>query len=230
MNLQKTAILIFAQSAQKDAANKPFKHAIKVFTQLNKHTVSTVKNTNLPYFHTTEEAQIGTTFGERLTNAIQSVYDQGYDNVITIGNDTPHLQTQHIIDAAKKLETHRLILGPSKDGGFYLIGLHKSQFNPIAFLQLPWQTRTLTQELLATYSLKEEKIQIHLLSTLEDIDTLLDIKAVTEDSHTLSNRTLRQLLETIVSHNTITYTKKNIFKDAFFRSLYFNKGSPSPLF
>ena len=76
MNLQKTAILIFAQSAQKEAVSKPFKNAAKVFTQLNKHTVTTVKNSKLPYFHTTEEAQVGATFGERLTNAIQSVYDQ----------------------------------------------------------------------------------------------------------------------------------------------------------
>ena len=226
MNLQKTAILIFAQSAQKEAASKPFKNAAKVFMQLNKHTVTTVKRSKLPYFHTTEEAQRGTTFGERLTNAIQSVYDQGYDNVITIGNDTPHLQTHHILDTAKKLETHNLILGPSKDGGFYLIGLHKSQFNPSAFLQLPWQTKSLTKELLNTYTPTEEKAQTHLLITLEDIDIAIDIKKIIEGLHTIQNNILRQLLEAIVSTKAVIDIKRVVFIHTFSQYVYHNKGSP----
>lgn len=227
MNLQKTAILIFAQSAQKEAVSKPFKNAAKVFTQLNKHTLTTVKNSRLPYFHTTEEAQVGTTFGERLTNAIQSVYDQGYDNVITIGNDTPHLQTHHILDTAKKLEKRSLILGPSKDGGFYLIGLHKSQFNPTTFLQLPWQTKTLVKELLNTYT--EESAQTYLLTTLEDIDIAIDIKTVIKELRTIGNRKLRQLLEASISTNHIIDIKRNPLIDTFFQNLYYNKGSPTLL-
>lgn len=225
MKLQKTAILIFAQSAQKEAANKPFKNAAKVFTQLNKHTINTVKKTKLPYFHATENTQTGITFGERLTNAIQSVYDQGFDNVITIGNDTPHLRASHIIDTAKKLESHRLILGPSKDGGFYLIGLHKSQFNPATFLQLPWQTKTLTKELLVTGF--QEKKQVHILATLEDIDNLQDIKTVVKKFRILNNRTLQQLLETLVSNTTTIEIIKISFKNFLFQDLHFNKGSPS---
>lgn len=227
MKLQKTAILIFAQSAQKEAASKPFKNAAKVFTQLNKHTLDTVKKTKLPYFLATENAQIGITFGERLTNAIQSVYDQGFDNVITIGNDTPHLRASHIIDTVKKLESHRLILGPSKDGGFYLIGLHKSQFNPTTFLQLPWQTKTLTKELLATGF--QEKKQVHLLATLEDIDNLQDIKTVVKKFRILNNRTLQQLLETLVSNTTTIEIRKISFVFFLFQELHFNKGSPSIL-
>lgn len=227
MNLKKTAILLFAQSAQKEAANKPFKNATRLFTQLNNHTIAIVKKSKLPYFRCTEAQQVGTTFGERLTNAIQSIYDKGYDHVITIGNDTPHLQTRHILDTAKKLETHSLVLGPSKDGGFYLIGLHKSHFNPTLFLQLPWQSQTLTRELLIAYSLTELKTQTNLLETLEDIDITIDIRFILKGLRTLHNCILRQLLEAIVFIKTTIYTQKILFIDSFSIGIYHNKGSPT---
>ncbi|MFC4634763.1 DUF2064 domain-containing protein [Dokdonia ponticola] len=227
MNLKKTAILLFAQSAQKEAANKPFKNATRLFTQLNNHTIAIVKKSKLPYFRLTEEQQVGSTFGERLTNAIQSIYDKGYDHVIAIGNDTPHLQTHHILDTAKKLETHSLVLGPSKDGGFYLIGLHKSQFNPTEFLQLPWQSQTLTKELLIAYSLRKEKIQTHLLETLEDIDLFIDIKIILKGLRALNNHIIQQLLEAIVYTKTTVYTQKIPFINSFSRRVHHNKGSPT---
>lgn len=227
MKQEKTAILIFAQSAQKEAADKPFKNAKQIFTQLNKHTVSIVKKSKLPYFRITEEEQTGITFGERLTNAIQSIYDKGYDHVITIGNDTPHIQVHHILDTAKKLETHSLILGPSKDGGFYLIGLHKSQFNPAQFLQLPWQANTLVKELLNKYTLIGDQTQAYLLTTLEDIDVATDIRTIIEGLHTIGNRKLRQLLEASISTIHIITTKIPFFIDTFSKNQYYNKGSPT---
>lgn len=226
MKQEKTAILIFAQSAQKEAADKPFKNAKQIFTQLNKHTLSIVKKSKLPYFRITEEGQTGVSFGERLTNAIQSVYDKGYDNVIAIGNDTPHIQVHHILDTAKKLATHSLILGPSKDGGFYLIGLHKSQFEPTQFLQLPWQTNTLVKELLHRYTLIEDQTQAHLLTTLEDIDVVIDINTIIVGLHTIGNRKLRQLLEASISTIHIITTKTSVFIDTFSKNRYYNKGSP----
>lgn len=227
MNLRKTAILLFAQSAQEEAANKPFKNAAQLFTELNNHTTAIVKKSKLPYFRLTEEQQVGTTFGERLIHAIQFVYDKGYDHVITIGNDTPHLQTHHILDAAKKLKTHSLVLGPSKDGGFYLIGLHKSQFDSTLFLQLPWQSQHLTKELLTAYSSRKEQIKTHLLETLEDIDILIDIKTVLTGLHTLNNHIVRQLLEAIIYIKTIFYTQKILFIHSFSERVHHNKGSPT---
>lgn len=225
MKTKKTAILIFAQSAQKEAINKPFKNATHLFTQLNNHTIATVQKSNLPYFRITEEAQTGITFGERLTNAIQSIYDKGYDNVITIGNDTPHLQAHHIVEAAQKLESHQFILGPSKDGGFYLIGLHKSKFDPAQFIQLPWQTNSLSDKLL---SLTSENENIVILQALTDIDTVFDIEKMLQKEPKLTNSVLKQTLQAIVT--TITNARKDIqnFIPSFILNNILNKGSPSP--
>ncbi|WP_299678258.1 DUF2064 domain-containing protein [uncultured Dokdonia sp.] len=224
MKTEKTAILIFAQSAQKEAANKPFKNAAQLFTQLNNHTITTVKKSNLPYYRATEEEQVGMTFGERLTNAIQSIYEKGYENVITIGNDTPNLKVHHIVDAVQKLETHKLILGPSKDGGFYLLGLHKSQFDPTKFLQLPWQTNLLSEKLLHVYSENENAI---LLNTLSDIDTLFDIETILEKEQQIANSILVQVLQSVTTTTTAIIKDTQFLIDSFVSNNIFNKGSPS---
>lgn len=220
---QKTAILIFAQSAQKEAANKPFKNAEHLFTQLNNHTTATVKKSKLPYFRATEADQVGTTFGERLTNAIQSIYNKGYDNVITIGNDTPHLQAHHILNAAQKLENHKFVLGPSKDGGFYLIGLHKSRFNAVQFLQLPWQTNSLSEKLLSVYSENNDAILLH---SLTDIDTAFDIETVLKKEQKLANSILKQVLQSIIPTVKTRIEGTQNFMPSFVLNCIFNKGSP----
>jgi len=59
--------------------------------------------------------------------------------VITIGNDTPILKSHHIVEASRQLESKNVVLGPSLDGGFYLLGIHKTHFNREQFIDLPWQ-------------------------------------------------------------------------------------------
>ncbi|CAN0575163.1 unnamed protein product, partial [Ectocarpus sp. 12 AP-2014] len=65
----------------------------RVFETLTKETLRKVKRTKQPYFHISEKEQTGNSFGERFTNAIQTVFDKGYEHIITVGNDTPQLKT-----------------------------------------------------------------------------------------------------------------------------------------
>lgn len=228
MKHNKTAILVFAQSAFKEAINKPFHNSEKLFTQLNAHTLTTVKKTQLPYFHLSEKEQRGNTFGQRLRHAIQYVYDQGYDNVITIGNDTPHLQANDIRKTAQLLEEHSLILGPSKDGGFYLMGIHHSQFDPTTFEQLPWQTNGLAQQFITNISTTttcDKKAQVLLLDTLSDIDVVYDAEAILKEGLFLTY-TLRKILETLVYKIKTGLTTLQTYIHTFLFKLHFNKGSP----
>ena len=80
-----TAILIFANSAEFEAVQKPFRSSETLFDALNEQTIKIVEKTGLPYFHFSEKNQYGATFGERFANAIQSIYDKGFQTVITIG-------------------------------------------------------------------------------------------------------------------------------------------------
>ena len=138
MNTDKTAILIFANSAQKEAVLKPFKSSKALYHLLNTKTIATAKKTGLPFFHYSESEQVGYSFGERFTNAITSVFNKGFENIIVIGNDTPHLTKKHLLKAEENLKQQHCVLGPSKDGGFYSMGLRKSHFNIGSFLKLPW--------------------------------------------------------------------------------------------
>ena len=106
MKNNQTAILIFANSAEFEAIQKPFQSSQLLFDALNLQTLKVVKKTGIPYFLSSEKNQTGNSFGERFTNAIQSVYDKGFENVITIGNDTPHLQSQHILKAVENTQTN----------------------------------------------------------------------------------------------------------------------------
>ena len=134
----KTAILIFANSAEKQLISKSIASS-DFFNLLDSDTVKTVKKAGLPYFHFSEKEQIGHSFGERFTNAIETILNKGFQNVITLGNDIPNLTANLIVKAKNKLENSDYVLGPSTDGGFYLMGFKKAHFNKTDIQNLPWQ-------------------------------------------------------------------------------------------
>jgi len=223
MNTKDTAILIFANSAQTEAERKPFKSADILFKTLNKEIETKVKKTGLPYFIISDNIQTGDSFGERFTNAIQTIFNKGFVNIITVGNDTPHLKTAHLNKTIAKLQTNDIVLGPSRDGGFYLMGLSKQVFNAEAFKKLPWQTSALTKTFLNLASKKN--ISFNTLEKLYDIDDLQDIKNIINTYRSLSKALITLLL------NSITTKEKAIcFTSLLFSSLslssYYNKGSP----
>lgn len=223
MTKNTTAILIFANSGQHEAFAKPFKSSQLLFDELNYQTLKKVQTTGLPYFHISENEQIGTSFAERFTNAIQSIYDKGFDSVISIGNDTPHLKSGQIIQAAKELKNHDIVLGPSLDGGFYLMGLKKSHFSVETFLKLPWQTATLSQSIYRLIA--SNRTKLYKLETLSDIDSLSDIKLLVDGFKSISNK-IRSLLLQIISIKTLIYFEINGSHANFQNEIFFNKGSP----
>jgi uncharacterized protein len=66
--------------------------------------------------------QRGHDLGARMRDAIDQTLMSGADAVALIGSDLPSLPTTHITDAFTMLESSDLVLGPTDDGGFYLIG------------------------------------------------------------------------------------------------------------
>lgn len=218
----KTAILIFANSAEKEAERKPFLSKV-IFDALNKQTLKTVEKANIPYFLITEKQQTGTSFGERFYNAISLVFNKGFQNVITIGNDTPHLKTHHLVDTLKFLEKKELVLGPSKDGGFYLMAFQKNYFNKEHFISLPWQTNGLHHAISKAANAKNTTIQFLLL--LSDLDCKEDIQAILKSVKQISY-TLLKLLHAFCIINKSTFKElKNILLNILIPK-NFNKGSP----
>lgn len=223
LNTNKTAILIFANSAEQEAFSKPFKSSALLFDALNHQTLQKVQKTGIPYIISSEKEQVGTTFGERFTNAIQSVFDKGYEQIITLGNDTPHLQSQQILQTVQQLKTNDIVLGPSLDGGFYMMGLRKSQFNRKTFLKLPWQTSELTRSISRVISAK--KIRLFTLEVLKDIDSVADAKSVLNSAKSLS-KTIKLLLLSILSEVKVLVIFCALLIKNGTLLHHFNKGSP----
>ena len=195
-----------------------------LFKELNKQTIATARKTGIPYVVFSENEQVGNTFGERFTNALTSVFDSGYDQVITIGNDTPHLSAGHILLAQEKLKQSALVIGPSTDGGCYLMGIKKKHFKPEQFKNLPWQSSKLGAIISDTLSRK--RTNLYLLETLSDLDTFADLQQMLKKTSTLSKRLL-QLIQNIVNQGlSLGYYTTNRFFESLTKS-HFNKGSPS---
>ncbi len=221
----KTAILIFANSAEKELTSKSISSS-DFFNLLDSDTVKTVKKTNLPYFHFSEKEQIGSSFGERFTNAIEAVFNKGFEHVISLGNDIPHLRANHILKATQNLATSDYVLGPSTDGGFYLMGFKKTHFNKTSFQNLPWQTAKLRQRL--NTELQHQNKSVSYLEMLTDIDDVSDIDFVLESFKTLDFK-IKRLLLTIRKTTKTIVTSASVFQYATVFESPYNKGSPISL-
>ena len=224
--INSNAILIFANSSNEELKHKCMPKGGVLFQGLTEHAIKTAKKTGLPHFLITEKEQYGNSFGERFVNAIKSVFDKGYDNVITIGNDTPQLKPSDIIKASRLLQAKKAVLGPSRDGGFYLMGLHKSQFDVRAFRELPWKTNTLTKKI--TILIEASKVDVIQLRVLLDLDTSEDLQRVLNGLKDTSKKIFLLILSLVAPFREII-VQGFVPSVSNFNNTYFNKGSPFPL-
>lgn len=221
-----TAILVFANSAQKELANKTMPKGELLFEGLIEDTLQKVHATGLPFFHFSDAQQKGATFGERFTNAIQEVFQNGFENIITIGNDTPQLKTSHLLQAHAALQAEKTVLGPSLDGGFYLMGIHQSNFDSDSFKKLPWQQFNLFHRISALLDIADSVL--HQLPMLRDIDTFNDVKRLASFRKSISS-TLLRLLASVLQLGHELQTILVSFLSAILLQQPHNKGSPQLL-
>lgn len=168
-----TVILLFSNTSQKEVQEKQIISGHTLFSHLHHSTLKEAQKTGLNVLVFNEHNQTGNSFGERFSNAIQQVFNKGYKHIITIGNDSPGLTQEHLIIAERNLKQYKNTIGPSFDGGVYLIAISKHQFQKEKFSALPWQTPKLYKALQLFLSSNHSKLQI--LEHLKDIDTKDDL-------------------------------------------------------
>jgi uncharacterized protein len=176
-------------------------------------TLETIKKTDIPFFicfHPPEEKQkfldwLGPTYeylpqqgqdlGERMKNSFTTVFTKGYQKAILLGSDSPDIPPEYITNARKILQTKDIVLGPTVDGGYYLIGFQTATFTPTVFDDIPWSTPQVLQKTLM--KIRQENRSIGFLPVWSDIDTVSDLK-------TLMNRSRNT---SFISSNTMTYVQ-----------------------
>lgn len=107
-------------------------------------------------------------FGNCLFHAMSSILRQGYASGIVLNADSPTLPVAHLVEAACLLASpgDRAVLGPSLDGGYYLLGLkepHRRLFEDIT-----WSTEHVAEQTIERA--REIGLPMHVLPTWYDID------------------------------------------------------------
>lgn len=119
----------------------------------------------------TKFVQEGEDLGERMMNAFKKVFDLGCKKVCIIGSDCYELQSDILNDAFEKLVSEDVVIGPAKDGGYYLLGMKALQ--PNLFVKKDWGTSSVLDD--TREELLANSLSFHELPLLNDIDTLEDL-------------------------------------------------------
>jgi rSAM/selenodomain-associated transferase 1 len=113
------------------------------------------------------QPQVGEGLGPALAGAFSSQLQAGYACVVLIGSDTPTLPPELIEAASRALEAHDLVIGPSADGGYYLIGM--TGFHPGLFDRIAWSTNLVFDQTME--HARELHLRTHVLPEWYDVDT-----------------------------------------------------------
>jgi len=116
-------------------------------------------------------------FGERLAWSFAQAFADGARRCVLIGADAPHLQPGWIDEAFAALASADVVVGPTHDGGYYLLGLREAA--PWIFREVSWSTPAVCEQTLRL--VREHGCGYHLLPEEFDVDTPDDAKRL----HTL---------------------------------------------
>ena len=225
---QNIALLLFLRNESEEALAKPLARGGRrvnkaVFQKLNHHAQRQARKSGLPLLTVKGRQQSGHTFGERLANAFEFAFAQGYGRVIAIGNDCLALDAARLREAARCLEHTDVVLGPARDGGVYLLGLSRQAYDRCFFLELPWQTSRLGSAL-RQYAGQWGRPPL-LLSEEEDADDAFSFMRLV--SRLAPYSLLRQELERLITPVGREYTSLMLTYSSQYGHSFLKRGPPS---
>ena len=126
-------------------------------------------------------SQEGNDLGKRMSTAFKKTL-QSYPCVnedkrfsshqaIIIGTDCPEIDAELIKNAFKVLKRKDVIIGPCKDGGYYLIGM--TRYIPELFVDIDWSTSRVFDQTIE--KIRKNNLSYGILKTLSDIDRIEDL-------------------------------------------------------
>lgn len=164
------------------------KKALQIYKELLKNTISVAENTDArrqvwySSFIDYEDGiapekfekylQSGSDLGERMKYSFQQVFEGGVERAVIIGSDCPDLNERIVENAFNRLKENDLVIGPSEDGGYYLLGMNR--FFETLFDEIEWSTESVLESTIQ----KANKIglKVFQLPVLNDIDNIEDLK------------------------------------------------------
>ena len=117
--------------------------------------------------------QEGTNLGEKMEAAFRILFQRGYERIVLTGTDIPELSPGIVKDAFSTLSDHQVVLNPTADGGYYLVGMQK-----------PWEIFSVngygTGSVFSDTcrNIEEKGLSLSVGEPLMDLDTPEDLRAI----------------------------------------------------
>lgn len=139
--------------------------------------------------------QQGEDLGMRTQDAFRKTFAEGFENAVLIATDCPDIKLDTIDEGFAHLEGTDSVIGPSPDGGYYLIGFKAQSFIPAAFEDIPWGKSDVFNKIVS--NLEQAGLHPCILPQWRDIDTaedLADLIRMHSNSPFRNSKTMRFLL------------------------------------
>jgi rSAM/selenodomain-associated transferase 1 len=163
--------------------------AARVYRYCLEYTLETVRQSGLEFHLYLSEVcdeelfqdeeysvQKGRDLGARMFNAIRDLLVTSTDGAIIIGSDCLDITPGHLLQAARALADHELVILPALDGGYALIACTRA--DPELFRNISWSSDQVLEQTLAHAERLDYRVS--LLETVRDIDTLQDLEQYPE--------------------------------------------------
>lgn len=131
--------------------------------------------------------------GERQHHIYETLL-QKHDRVLLIGADAPQISKDMLEQASVALDTNDFVIGPARDGGYYLFGGRVSTEQKI-WASVPWSTSMTRERFESVLPSKPVHLQM-----LTDVDTESDLQYITSEMPQNRNAQQKQLIEWIENH------------------------------
>lgn len=166
------------------AATEGDDHALAIYLQLMGITLDLAAHSDKPVYlfyegglpqladqqpAFTYQPQSSGDLGKKMADAFSLVL-RNHPKAVLIGSDCPTLSTSILNEAFSLLDQNDIVLGPARDGGYYLIGC--KNVYPALFERISWSTPSVLKTTIER--IREEKLSFNLLEELTDIDTTAD--------------------------------------------------------
>lgn len=120
--------------------------------------------------------QRGEGLGERMKNAFEDAFSDGFERVVLVGSDVPDLPGEYVDLAFYCLGRKDVVVGPSVDGGYYLIGFSRGGFLPEVFDGISWSSDVVFKQTVDVIRRYDKKC--FLLGQWQDVDTVADLESL----------------------------------------------------
>lgn len=118
--------------------------------------------------------QQGNDLGERMSQSFRQAFQMGYEQAVIIGSDLPDVSGATIVSAFEELRSRDTVIGPTDDGGYYLLGFRHDTFAPEVFENIAWSTSSVYPETLT--KIDRAGLTVSMLPKWSDVDNYEDLQ------------------------------------------------------